>query len=339
MYATGPDSDGARALPAEEYFARLGRALARLLDEPTADGFCHRVDLRLRPFGNAGRVALSFAAMEQYFQREGRDWERYAWQKARPVAGDLDAGDRFLVALRPFIYRRYLDYGALDGLREMKAAIAAEVARKELADDIKRGPGGIREIEFLVQALQLIRGGREPALRERRLLPALRALVAAGHVAAEAADALAAAYRFLRRLENRLQMLRDAQTHALPEAQADRARIAQGLDYSDWTALRGALDAHRARVTAEFEALLAPRRGARDPGVLGATGAHCPIRATPTRWPRPDSPTRNPRTRPCALSRARRACANCPMPPGRAWTGCCLRCCTPPRNPRSPMPR
>src|SRR5690606_21588096 len=185
------------------------RALARLLDEPTADGFCHRVDLRLRPFGNAGRVALSFAAMEQYFQREGRDWERYAWQKARPVAGDLDAGDRFLVALRPFIYRRYLDYGALDGLREMKAAIAAEVARKELADDIKRGPGGIREIEFLVQALQLIRGGRDAALRGRRLLPMLDALRAARQVTPDAARDLGEAYRFLRKLENRLQMLRD----------------------------------------------------------------------------------------------------------------------------------
>src|SRR3546814_10786207 len=106
--------------------------------------------------------------MEQYFQREGRDWERYAWQKARPVAGDIAEGEDFLVALRPFIYRRYLDFGALDGLRTMKAAIAAEVARKDLADDIKRGPGGIREIEFLAQALQLIHGGRNAELRGRR---------------------------------------------------------------------------------------------------------------------------------------------------------------------------
>lgn len=258
-YPRDGESDGARALAAEDYFARLGQQLAKLLDEVTADGFSHRVDLRLRPFGNAGRVALPFAAMESYFQREGRDWERYAWQKARPVAGDVAEGLRFLDTLRPFVYRRYLDYGALDGLREMKAAIAAEVARKELADDIKRGPGGIREIEFLAQALQLIRGGREPALRERRLLPALHALVAAGHVSAEAGDALADAYRFLRRLENRLQMLRDAQTHALPVAETDRLRIAHGLGFADWTALRGALDEHRARVATEFEALLAPR--------------------------------------------------------------------------------
>ncbi len=262
------ESDGARTLAAEDYFARLGQQLAKLLDEVTADGFCHRVDLRLRPFGNAGRVALSFAAMELYFQREGRDWERYAWQKARPVAGDIEAGERFLAMLRPFVYRRYLDYGALDGLRTMKATIAAEVARKELADDIKRGPGGIREIEFLAQALQLIRGGRELALRERRLLPALRALVDAGHVDAEAGAALTNAYRFLRTLENRVQMLGDAQTHAIPDDAETRSRIAASLDYPDWSALEDAWLAQRARVAAEFGALLAPRQQERSDGDL-----------------------------------------------------------------------
>ncbi len=267
-YPHDGQSDGARALAAEDHFARLGQQLAKLLDETTADGFSHRVDLRLRPFGNAGRVALPFAAMEQYFQREGRDWERYAWQKARPVAGDIGAGLRFLEALRPFVYRRYLDYGALDGLREMKAAIAAEVARKELADDVKRGPGGIREIEFLVQALQLIRGGREPVLRERQLLPALDALVQTGQVAPETGVALADAYRFHRRLENRLQMLRDAQTHALPSNALDQHRIARGLGFVDWMALRTALDTHRARVSTEFEALLAPRGRAVAPSEL-----------------------------------------------------------------------
>ncbi|WP_363798828.1 bifunctional [glutamate--ammonia ligase]-adenylyl-L-tyrosine phosphorylase/[glutamate--ammonia-ligase] adenylyltransferase [Lysobacter firmicutimachus] len=262
--------DPARALDAEAYFARLGQQLARLLDEITGDGFCHRVDLRLRPYGNAGRVAWSFTAMEQYFQREGRDWERYAWQKARPVAGDIEAGERFLAALRPFVYRRYLDFGALDGLRTMKAAISAEVARKELADDIKRGPGGIREIEFLVQALQLIRGGREPELRGRRLQPALRELVAQRQIGEAAGADLAEAYRFLRRLENRLQMLRDAQTHALPATGEDRARIAAGLDYPDWEALLAELAHHRERVTAEFDALLAPRRRRAAPDALTA---------------------------------------------------------------------
>lgn len=269
-YPENGDSDGGRGLHAEDYFARLGQQLAKLLDETTVDGFSHRVDLRLRPFGNAGRVALSFAAMEQYFQREGRDWERYAWLKARPVAGDAEAGERFLETLRPFVYRRYLDYGALAGLREMKAAITAEVARKELADDIKRGPGGIREIEFLAQALQLIRGGREPALQQRRLMPALQALVAARQVAPDVGDALAEAYRFLRRLENRLQMMRDAQTHALPENAIDQQRIAVGCGFEDWPGLREQLDAHRSRVAAEFEALLATQRGSAAPSALAA---------------------------------------------------------------------
>ena len=268
-YPEGGESDGARVLAAEDYFARLGQRLAKLLDEPTVDGFSHRVDLRLRPFGSAGRVALSFAGMDQYFQREGRDWERYAWLKARAVAGDIDAGEQWLQGLRPFVYRRYLDYTALDGLREMKAAIAAEVARRELADDIKRGPGGIREIEFLAQALQLIRGGREPALRERRLLPAIRALMDTRQITEEDGVDLIHAYRFLRTLENRLQMLRDAQTHVLPEDVLDRARLARSLGYADWSALRAALDVQRARVAAEFGELLAPRQRDLVPGALG----------------------------------------------------------------------
>lgn len=269
-YPQAGESDGVRPLAAEEYFARLGQRLARLLDETTADGFSHRVDLRLRPFGSAGRVALSFAGMDQYFQREGRDWERYAWIKARAVAGDIAAGEAWLETLRPFVYRRYLDYTALDGLREMKAAITAEVARTDRFDDIKRGPGGIREIEFLAQALQLIRGGREPALRERRLLPALHALVDAGQMAAADGEALIAAYRFLRRLENRLQMLRDAQTHRLPADALERERIAHGLGHPDWDTLLRALDEQRQRVSAEFAALLAPRRGQAAPDVLSS---------------------------------------------------------------------
>ena len=207
----------------------------------TADGFSHRVDLRLRPFGASGRLALSFAAMEQYYQREGRDWERYAWIKARPVAGDIAAGNELLEALRPFVYRRYLDYTALDGLREMKAMIDAEVQRRELAGDLKLGPGGIREVEFLVQSMQLIRGGREPALRQRSLLPALSALAQAGHLPEATATRLADAYRFLRRLENRVQMFADQQAHSLPEDPLRLLRIARGLGHAP--AHRGAIAA------------------------------------------------------------------------------------------------
>ena len=267
-YPQAGQSDGARPLAAEEYFARLGQQLARLLDETTADGFSHRVDLRLRPFGSAGRVALSFNGMDQYFQREGRDWERYAWLKARAVAGDIAAGEAWLETLRPFVYRRYLDFTALDGLRDMKAAITAEVAHHARLDDIKRGPGGIREIEFLAQSLQLIRGGREASLRERRLLPALQALVDLGQIDPPTGQALADAYRFLRRVENRLQMLRDAQTHALPQGEPERERIALGLGYAHWQALLEALAPHRTRVAAEFAELLAPRVHATAPDTL-----------------------------------------------------------------------
>jgi glutamate-ammonia-ligase adenylyltransferase len=259
-FAEHGSSDGARALDAEDYFTRIGQRLAQLLGDVTGDGFCHRVDLRLRPFGASGRVALSFAAMEQYYQREGRDWERYAWIKARPVAGDVDAGERLAEILRPFVYRRYLDYTALDGLREMKAMIDAEVEKREMADNLKLGPGGIREIEFLVQAMQLIRAGREPELRQRSLLRALEAVGAAGHLPARTVRQLAEAYRFLRRLENRVQMLGDQQTHVLPENPVSRERIARSLDYSDSAALMKQLDHHRRDVTKAFAGLLQARR-------------------------------------------------------------------------------
>jgi len=235
--------------------------LVRLLNEPTVDGICARVDLRLRPFGNAGRLALPFSAMEQYYQSEGRDWERYAWIKARPVAGDRNAGKQLQELLRPFVYRKYLDYTAFAGLREMKALIDAEVARKDLADNLKLGPGGIREIEFIVQLTQLIRGGREPSLRVRGLLPALTACEARGHIPAQRARALREAYVFLRRLENRVQMLRDAQTHDIPDDELSRERLARGLDYPAWELLADELARHREIVSTEFAEVLIPQGG------------------------------------------------------------------------------
>ncbi|HTH66905.1 MAG TPA: bifunctional [glutamate--ammonia ligase]-adenylyl-L-tyrosine phosphorylase/[glutamate--ammonia-ligase] adenylyltransferase [Rhodanobacter sp.] len=260
-YPHAGQTDGARPLDNSEYFIRLGRQLVRLLNEPTMDGICARVDLRLRPFGNAGRLALSFAAMEQYYQSEGRDWERYAWIKARPVAGDRAAGKQLQELLRPFVYRKYLDYTAFAGLREMKALIDAEVARKDLADNLKLGPGGIREIEFIVQLTQLIRGGREPSLRVRGLLPALTACEARGHIAAARARMLREAYVLLRRVENRVQMLRDAQTHDIPDDALSRERLALSLDYPGWDALNAALAKHRAIVSEEFAAVLMPQGG------------------------------------------------------------------------------
>ena len=260
-YPQAGRSDGARVLDNSEYFVRLGRQLVRLLNEPTDEGICARVDLRLRPFGHAGRLALSFAAMEQYYQSEGRDWERYAWIKARPVAGDRAAGKQLQDLLRPFVYRRYLDYTAFAGLREMKALIDAEVARKDLADNLKLGPGGIREIEFIVQLEQLIRGGREPSLRVRGLLPALAACEARGHIGAARARALREAYRCLRRVENRVQMLRDAQTHDLPADALSRERIARGLGHEHWGALEAELAHHREVVSEEFASVLMPSGG------------------------------------------------------------------------------
>ena len=260
-YPHGGHSDGTRPLDNSEYFLRLGRQLVRLLNEPTVDGICARVDLRLRPFGNAGRLALPFAAMEQYYQNEGRDWERYAWIKARPVAGDRQAGKQLQELLRPFVYRRYLDYTAFAGLREMKALIDAEVLRKDLVDNLKLGPGGIREIEFIVQLTQLIRGGREPSLRVRGLLPALTACEARGHIPAVRARALREAYGLLRLVENRVQMLRDAQTHDIPDDPLSRERIACGLGYETWEQLEAQLVRQRAVVSEEFASVLMPEGG------------------------------------------------------------------------------
>ncbi|WP_413624446.1 bifunctional [glutamate--ammonia ligase]-adenylyl-L-tyrosine phosphorylase/[glutamate--ammonia-ligase] adenylyltransferase [Luteibacter sp. Lutesp34] len=260
-YASGGETDGSRPLDNGEYFVREARQLVRLLAEPTVDGICARVDLRLRPFGQSGRLALPFSAMEQYYQREGRDWERYAWIKARPVAGDRVAGRELQDMLRPFVYRRYLDYTAFAGLREMKALIDAEVARKDLAGNLKLGPGGIREIEFIVQLTQMIRGGRDPALRVRGLLPALRACEARGYIPAARAKLLRASYVFLRRLENRVQMLRDAQTHDIPDDELSRERLALGMGHASWDELAVELAKHRNAVSAEFAAVLMPDAG------------------------------------------------------------------------------
>ncbi len=260
-YPRAGHTDGAHALDNSEYFVRLGRELVRLLDAPTMDGRCARVDLRLRPFGQSGRLALSFAAMEQYYQNEGRDWERYAWIKARPVAGDRPAGRQLQELLRPFVYRKYLDYTAFAGLREMKALIDAEVARKDLADNLKLGPGGIREIEFIVQLTQLIRGGREPTLRVRNLLNALVACQARGRISAARARMLREAYVLLRRVENRVQMLGDAQTHDIPADDLSRERIALSLGLDDWPALEAELARQRSLVAEEFAAVLMPEGG------------------------------------------------------------------------------
>jgi [glutamine synthetase] adenylyltransferase / [glutamine synthetase]-adenylyl-L-tyrosine phosphorylase len=251
------ETDGARPIANEEFFTRLGQSLVRLLESPTPDGFVLRVDLRLRPFGGSGPLVASFASFEDYLLRHGRDWERYAYVKARPITAAARYAELEAAAVRPFVYRRYLDYGVFESLREMKALIGREVERRELADDIKLGPGGIREIEFIVQALQLTRGGRDRRLQTPSLLTALAQLGAARVLPAAAVLELERAYRYLRRLENRLQMLGDAQVHALPAEPLARERLALALDaHGDWRALLTELNTHRERVSAHFRQVI-----------------------------------------------------------------------------------
>lgn len=257
-------TDGARVLEAGEFFARLARDTSRLLAERTEDGFVYRVDLQLRPFGSAGALSASFAAMEEYYQVHGREWERYALIKARPVAGDLKAGHRLLNTLRPFVYRRYLDYGAIGNLRALKQLIEDEVARKGLEDDIKLGAGGIREVEFIVQSFQLVRGGAIAALRDPRLRPVLRFLGEQGYLERTQAQQLDAAYVFLRRLENAIQFYADQQTHALPQDAAARAALLQALGHADWAALLQALLPVRQFVRAQFTGVFAATPGPTD---------------------------------------------------------------------------
>jgi glutamate-ammonia-ligase adenylyltransferase len=246
------DTNGARSISNEEFFTRLGQGLVRLLETPTADGFVLRVDLRLRPFGDSGPLVSSFASFEDYLPRHGRDWERYAYVKARAVT----APDRYeeinTSAVRPFVYRRYLDFGVFESLRDMKALIAREVERRELADHVKLGPGGIREIEFVVQSFQLIRGGRDKRLQTPSLLKALAILGETRLLPASVVEDLRAAYIYLRRLENRLQMLADAQVHRLPEDEATRERIAAAMGAEDWASMAAELDRHRSRVSSHF---------------------------------------------------------------------------------------
>ena len=247
----GDTSGGPRTISNHEFFGKLGRSLIAMLAESTAEGSVFRVDMRLRPWGDAGPLAISLDALETYFIAQGREWERYAWIKARALTGD--ALTELQAIARPFVFRKYLDYGAIAAMRDLHAQIRAEVARRELADHVKLGPGGIREIEFIAQAYQLIRGGRDALLRERPTLVILDTLAKHGIVDARAADALAKAYDFLRRLEHRLQYLDDAQTHSLPVDDADRTLVAKSMGFRGWTSFIAALDGHRGNVATQFE--------------------------------------------------------------------------------------
>ena len=269
----GAGDDG-RRIDNQEYFIKLGRKMVASLAQVTADGFVFRTDMRLRPNGESGPLALSFAAMEYYYQTHGRDWERYALIKARTVGGDHASGARLQQLLAPFVYRKYIDFGAFDSMREMKRLIEREVQKKGMQDDVKLGRGGIREIEFLVQSHQLIRGGRNRALQTQSLKQALRALVEAGVFDETQRAELLEDYRFLRNTEHRLQMAADRQTQRLPDAPEHRLRLAWSMGFDGWEPYLQQLNRHRERVHQAFGGILWPSAG--EP-----SGSGEPSRASP----------------------------------------------------------
>lgn len=252
----GGNGGGAQPISNHEYFVRLGKKLIGTLHDLTPDGFVFRVDMRLRPYGDSGPLVGSLAMLEDYYQTQGREWERYAWIKGRvicPVAAKGGAPQELEILLAPFVYRKYLDYGAFASMRKLKVQIANEVSRREMYDNIKLGTGGIRSIEFIAQVFQLIRGGRDAVLQSRATLSVLELLGNKGLLSREAIVRLSDAYVFLRNLEHRLQYLQDAQTQTLPTDDENRSRIAQGMNFADWNAFVLILARHRAYVQELFD--------------------------------------------------------------------------------------
>ena len=259
VYPEDGETDGPRRLSNHEYFTRLGRRLISMISELTADGYVFRVDMRLRPYGESGPLVMSFVALEEYLITQGREWERYAWIKARVIspAGNPQQPSPQAAELarlvRPFVYRKYLDFGAIDSMRKLHAQIRHEVQRRNRLNNIKLGPGGIREIEFTAQVFQLIRGGSDARLRIRPTRSVLQQLSKNAQLPAPAVAALDAAYVFLRNLEHRLQYLDDQQTQELPEQPEDQEIIAHAMGYADYAALLKELDRHRALVSRQFD--------------------------------------------------------------------------------------
>lgn len=251
VYPEDGETAGPRGLSNHEFFVRLGRRLINLLNERTGDGFVFRVDMRLRPYGDSGPLAVSFAMLEQYFYLQAREWERHAWIKARALTGERI--EELEQLRRPFVFRRYLDYGAFAAMRALHAQIRREVTRRDKADDIKLGPGGIREIEFIAQVYQLIRGGREAALQARPTRVILAQLAKHGHLPPKSAAFLDEAYVFLRNLEHRLQYLDDAQTQRLPANTEDREKLARAMGFDNWQVCAAQLDRLRRRVREHFD--------------------------------------------------------------------------------------
>jgi glutamate-ammonia-ligase adenylyltransferase len=255
---TQPDPDlvKQKILDNSEFFTRVARKLIQSLDQFTVDGFVFRVDMRLRPYGQSGALVLSFSALEEYYQSQGRDWERYAMIKARVVAGEPDTSQQLMDLLRPFTYRRYIDFSAVESLRSMKQMIMQEVKRRRLDNDVKLGPGGIRDIEFIAQCFQLIRGGRELDLQERRVQTVLGLLADKAYLPADSVAELQQAYIFLRNTEHALQAFKDQQTQALPVDDLPQAALAFVMGFPSWQLFSEALQQHRLHVSRLFHDMI-----------------------------------------------------------------------------------
>jgi len=257
VYPDDGETDGERPISNFEFFTRLGRQLIAVISDITDEGQVFRVDMRLRPNGESGPLVCSFEMLENYFYTQGREWERYAWIKARPLTGDR--ADELEAIRVPFVFRKYLDFGAINAMRDLHTQIRREVAKKDMADNVKLGPGGIREIEFIAQVFQLIRGGRDRVLQTKPTLEVLHLLSERGQLDADAATELASAYDFLRRLEHRLQYLDNAQVHRLPANADDRIAVAHAMGFGSFEAMAAEFDDHRQNVSKHFEAVFADR--------------------------------------------------------------------------------
>ena len=252
------------AITNEEFFTRLGRRLISAIDKNSANGFVFRVDMRLRPFGSSGALAMDFDALEEYYQNYGREWERYAWIRGSVIAGDKQFGQMLMDRLRPFIYRRYIDFGVFESLREMKQLIMREVKKKGKHDDVKLGSGGIREVEFLVQALQLVFGGSNKELQTRSTRKVLKKLAEHNKLPQQHCDELTAAYKFLRNTEHRLQEWKDRQTQALPKDDASKLRLANSMGFATAEEFFTELNFHRSIVSGHFAQLFSTSQGSED---------------------------------------------------------------------------
>ena len=260
VYPEDGATNGARSIDNSDFFNRLGRKIINLINDITEHGFVFRVDMRLRPYGDSGALVMSFAALEEYLVAQGREWERYAWIKARVISPALCPATAELTKLaQPFVFRKYLDFGAFESMRKLHAQIRQEVMRRDRLNNVKLGPGGIREVEFIAQVFQLIRGGRDARLRIRPTQSVLQLLAESGQLSPASVEELNAAYVFLRNLEHRLQYLDDQQTQELPEKEEDRAIIACAMGFQDYSSMLEVFNRHREIVSRQFEQIFSTK--------------------------------------------------------------------------------